>query len=176
LFAHDCAIFGSPWRNFFAPNSAELGALFSISRTSMSYRITRDDTADDKAALDLIDSGIGDYNDDAEPRLADVQHLSCIARDAAGSVIGGAVGRTWGDNAELQQIWLPESQRKSGLGRRILSEFESAARNRGCNLVYLETWTFQARGFYEKNGYHVALEIVGYAPGLSKFTMMKRLA
>lgn len=141
----------------------------------MSYRITSHEDATDKAALDLIDSGIGEYNDTAEPRLGDVRHLSCIARDDAGHAIGGAVGRTWGENAELQQLWLPEALRKQDLGRALLNAFEDGARARGCRLIYLETWTFQARPFYEKCGYAIALELSGYAPGLSKFTMTKRL-
>lgn len=142
----------------------------------MNYTITLHDTPDDKAALAVVDNGIGAYNDTAEPRLADVRHLSCFARDDAGHAIGGAVGRTWGLNAELQQIWLPETLRGQDLGAVLLREFERAAMARRCVLIYLETWSFQARGFYEKQGYRVALEIAGYAPDLSKFTMMKRLA
>jgi GNAT superfamily N-acetyltransferase len=141
----------------------------------MTYTITKHNEANDSAALKLVDDGIGDHNDAAEPRLGDVRHLSCFTRDANGQAIAGAVGRTWGANAELQQIWLPEAMRKLGLGRALLHAFEEAARERGCVLLYLETWTFQARGFYEKCGYRVALEIEGYAPGLSKFTMTKRL-
>jgi GNAT superfamily N-acetyltransferase len=142
----------------------------------MNYILTLHDRADHRAALDTLDSGIGEYNDLAEPRLSEVRHLSCMARDEAGLAVAGAVGRTWGENVELQQIWLPESLRKGGLGTRLLKEFEAEARERGCKLAYLETWTFQARGFYEKNGYTVALEISGYAQGLSKFTMTKALS
>jgi ribosomal protein S18 acetylase RimI-like enzyme len=142
----------------------------------MNYIISRHNNADDHAALKLVDDGIGEYNDAAEPRLSDVRHLSCFARDARGQAVAGAVGRAWGTNVELQQIWLPESLRKSGLGTQLLREFEAAARDRGCTFAYLETWTFQARGFYEKNGYTVALEISGYAPRLSKFTMTKHLS
>jgi GNAT superfamily N-acetyltransferase len=142
----------------------------------MNYTITRHDDASDTAALEVVDDGIGDYNEAAEPRLADVRHLSCFARDAGGRTFAGAVGRTWGANVELQQLWLPESLRKSGLGTQLLREFENAARRRGCTFSYLETWTFQARGFYEKNGYAVALEFSGYAPNLSKFTMTKQLS
>ncbi len=141
----------------------------------MTYRITSHDDTSDQAALDLVDTGIGDYNDAAEPRLSEVRHLSCIARDDEGNAVGGAVGRTWGDNAELQQLWLPDALRSHGLGRALLIAFEDGARKRGCTFIYLETWSFQARGFYEKCGYRVALELSGYAPGLSKFTMTKRL-
>jgi GNAT superfamily N-acetyltransferase len=141
----------------------------------MDYTITRHDNADDPIALKLVDDGIGDFNDTAEPRLADVRHLSCFARNASGHAIAGAVGRTWGDNAELQQIWLPDSLRKHGLGSKLLSAFETAAQERGCKLIYLETWSFQACVFYEKNGYRVAFEIAGYADQLAKYTMTKTL-
>jgi GNAT superfamily N-acetyltransferase len=151
------------------------GQIFGIQEVFVIYTFTRHETDDDAVALKLVDDGIGDYNDAAEPRLADVRHLSCFARDASGHAIAGAVGRTWGENAELQQIWLPDSLRKHGLGSNLLSEFEAAARQRGCKLVYLETWSFQARGFYEKNGYRVVLEISGFADSLSKFTMTKQL-
>jgi hypothetical protein len=36
----------------------------------------------------------------------------CIARNSEGSVIGGAVGRTWGDCCELQQLWVDQQQRR----------------------------------------------------------------
>jgi hypothetical protein len=88
----------------------------------MNYIISRHNDADDHAALKLVDDAIGEYNDAAEPRLSDVRHLSCFARDARGQAVAGAVGRTWGTNVELQQIWLPESLRKSGLGTRFLRE------------------------------------------------------
>jgi GNAT superfamily N-acetyltransferase len=142
---------------------------------TMNYTFTSHDRADDPLALSLVDDGIGEFNDAAEPRLAQVRHLSRFARDERGQAIAGAVGRTWGENVELQQIWMPETLRRTGLGTELLTVFENAARDRGCRLAYLETWTFQARGFYEKNGYRVVFEISGFAPELSKFTMTKRL-
>jgi GNAT superfamily N-acetyltransferase len=141
----------------------------------MNYKITVHETSDDRVALDLVDDGIGEYNDAAEPRLSDVRPLACFAREDSGRAVGGAVGRTWGNNVELQQLWLPEALRKHGLGSELLRAFETAARNRGCTLAYLETWSFQAREFYEKQGYQVVLDISGFAPHLSKFTMTKSL-
>jgi GNAT superfamily N-acetyltransferase len=151
------------------------GHISGIQEVFMTYTFTRHDIDDDAVALKLVDHGIGEYNDAAEPRLADVRHLSCFARDAQGRAVAGAVGRTWGNNVELQQIWLPESERKHGLGSALLREFEAAALARHCRFAYLETWTFQAREFYEKSGYKVVLEISGFADSLSKFTMTKQL-
>jgi ribosomal protein S18 acetylase RimI-like enzyme len=127
--------------------------------------------ADDAA---IVDAGIGRYNDDHAP-LHEVRPLGCMAR-IAGRVVGGAVGRTWGRLAELQQIWVDDSCRGAGVGRQLLEAFEAAAAARGAREVYLDTFTFQAPGFYEALGYRCALRLDGFAPGISKLTMVKGLA
>ena len=37
----------------------------------------------------------------------------------------------------------------------MLAEVESAAKEKGCYLIYLDTFDFQAKEFYEKQGYEV---------------------
>jgi hypothetical protein len=39
----------------------------------------------------------------------------------------------------------------------------------------LTTYSFQARGFYEKEGYSVVGEMAGYPPGATYFWMRKDL-
>jgi GNAT superfamily N-acetyltransferase len=130
---------------------------------------------EDQPLLDEVDAGLGRFNDQAAP-LHEVQSLACVAEAEDGSLIGGLLGRTWGACAEIQQLWITEDARKGGVGRALLNEFEHAARERGVSTFYLETWSFQARGFYESCGYAVALEINGMGPGLAKYTMLKRLS
>jgi GNAT superfamily N-acetyltransferase len=126
------------------------------------------------ADIDAVDAGISAFNA-AQPALAQVQALYVFAKDAHGTVVGGAVGRTWGACCELQQLWVHEAQRKQGVGAHILAQFEQAAAQRGCNLVYLDTFSFQAPQFYAKYGYQVALETRGFTDGMVKTTMHKRL-
>jgi hypothetical protein len=45
---------------------------------------------------------------------------------------------------------------------------------RGCSVFYLDTFSFQARPFYERLGYEARLEIHGFAPGVSKCIMVRR--
>ncbi len=108
--------------------------------------------------------------------LRDVRPLSVFVRDPGGLVIGGAVGRTWGDCCELRYLWVEARQRGNGIGTRLLRALEARATERNCRLVYLETFSFQARPFYEGLGYQVALEITGFAAGVSKCIMTRRLA
>ncbi|MBK7661869.1 MAG: GNAT family N-acetyltransferase [Betaproteobacteria bacterium] len=121
----------------------------------------------------VVDEGLGDANDRAAPYLSEVRPLACFARQAGGRVVGGAVGRTWGRCAELQQLWVDEAHRGEGVGTRLLERFHADAGARGVRLFYLDTWTFQARPFYERLGYRVRLAIGGMRAGVEKYTMVR---
>ncbi len=132
------------------------------------------DLGDDRGdpAVAVVDAGLGRANDAFAP-LAGVRALTCFAR-LDGTVIGGAVGRTWGECCELQQRWVDETRRGRGVGSEVMRRFEAAARERGCRFFYLDTFSFQAPAFYRSLGYETVLKIEGYAEGVTKHTMAKR--
>ena len=121
-----------------------------------------------------VDAGLDAANLAAGP-LADVRRLAAMAHAPDGRPVGGAVGRTWGECCELQQLWVSAEYRRQGVGRRLLRDFEQRARARGCRLVYLDTFSFQAPRFYRAHGYTVAFEVRGYTQGVVKHTMTKVL-
>jgi GNAT superfamily N-acetyltransferase len=122
----------------------------------------------------LVDDGLGDYNDAAAP-LHEVERLSCFARVADGTVVGGAVGRRWGACAELQQLWVAASHRRRGIGAALVRAFERHAAAHGCRHFYLETFSFQAPRFYEALGYRRAHALDVYPHGIVKYTMLRTL-
>ncbi|MGW2446634.1 GNAT family N-acetyltransferase, partial [Streptomyces sp. NPDC001675] len=64
----------------------------------------------------------------------------------------------------------------TGLGSRLLARAEHLARtDRACANARLETWDFQAPDFYKKQGYDVVCVIPDYPPGLTEYTLTKRL-
>ena len=125
-------------------------------------------------AADLVDGGLGDSNELAAP-LHQVRRLASFAR-VDGRVVGGAVGRTWGGCAELQQLWVRSELRRQGLGAQLVRAFEQRAAQRGCTLVYLETFSFQAPRLYASLGYEMRHTVGGYAPGIEKHWMVHVLA
>jgi GNAT superfamily N-acetyltransferase len=137
----------------------------------------RIDTTDEPSEPDAarVDAGLDAYNH-ASADMAAIRRLACFARTADGVVVAGAVGRRWGTAAELQQIWVREDLRRAGLGSRVARAFEDLARRRGCDLLYLDTFTFQAPAFYERLGFAVACELPGFPGGSSKLILTKRLA
>ncbi|UPT73343.1 MAG: GNAT family N-acetyltransferase [Elusimicrobiota bacterium] len=127
------------------------------------------------ADLAVVDGGLGTFNSEAADTTA-IKKLACFVRSGAGHVLGGAVGRTWGEAVELQQLWVTKDLRGKGLGAKLVALFEAEARRRGCRLVYLDTFTFQAPEFYAKLGYETACRFDGFPGGVSKLVMRKPLA
>jgi GNAT superfamily N-acetyltransferase len=127
-----------------------------------------------REAAAVVDAGLDAHNGTARP-LQDVRALACIAQAADGLVHGGALGRTWGQCCELQQLWVDEASRHQGLGTQLMAAFETAAVARGCTTFYLDTFSFQALDFYRALGYEVALTLAGYTGGVEKYTLVKRV-
>ena len=126
------------------------------------------------AGLAAVDNGLDEFNL-AIGHTHEVRRLCVFATDAAGNIVGGAVGRTWGRCCELQQLWVDASQRKHGIGCTLMERFEGEAVRRDCNMCYLDTFDFQAPEFYRKLGYHVVLAIDGFGNGFTKYAMHKSL-
>lgn len=125
-------------------------------------------------AVAAVDTGLGDANAAAAP-LHEVRALGCFARGASGQVLGGAVGRSWGGCAELQQLWVHAAHRRAGLGAQLVRRFETRAAERGCRLVYLDTFSFQAPRLYRALGYEAVHINTQFPHGIRKYTMQRVL-
>ena len=102
--------------------------------------------------------------------------LAVLVRDEKRQTIGGAIGFTtpygW---AMIDLLWLPEGLRREGLGRQVMLAAEHEAMARNCIGIRLDTFSFQARGFYEKLGYTVFGTLPDYPPGHTRYWLAKRL-
>jgi GNAT superfamily N-acetyltransferase len=128
----------------------------------------------DAGLLDAVDTGLDAHNMAFAP-LAQVRPLACAVHSDQAKLLGGAVGRTWGACVELQQLWVDEHWRGQGLATGLMQRFEAQALARDCRLAYLETFSFQAPGFYQRQGYAVASRIEGFGEGIFKLLMTKTL-
>ncbi|MGM9386082.1 GNAT family N-acetyltransferase [Streptomyces antibioticus] len=144
----------------------------------------RMETEVDRARRDLLRSRLLDANTAASPVLRALRGtpaereapLHVWASDAEDALAGGLVGHTWAGWLHVTYLWVDERHRGTGLGARLLAEAERVAREeRDCRQARLETWDFQAPGFYRKQGYEVACVIEDYPPGLTEYTLTKRL-
>lgn len=86
----------------------------------------------------------------------DYRPLGVFERDPdTGEIIAGLYGFTWGDWLEVRLVWVRPDHRGRGLGRRLVESAEAEARARGCHSAWLDSYSFQAPGMYEKLGYRV---------------------
>ena len=102
--------------------------------------------------------------------------LAVLVRDEAGAVVGGLTGRTSAAWPFVELLWLPEALRGTGLGTCLIAEAEAEAMRRGCLGAHLDTFDFQAPGFYRKLGYEMFGSIEDHPPGHMRFWMRKRFA
>ncbi|MFL1901019.1 GNAT family N-acetyltransferase [Streptomyces tauricus] len=150
----------------------------------MVSRMFRIETEVDKERSQFLRSRLREANLAASPKLRSLHGtpgerevpLQVWALDAGGSVAGGLVGHTWATWLHVAYLWVDGRHRGAGLGSRLLSRAENLARSsRGCRGVRLETWDFQAPDFYRKQGYEVVCAIPDYPPGITEYTLTKRL-
>ena len=72
---------------------------------------------------------------------------------------GGCSGHTYGNWLYIEYLWVASSLRGRGVGGRLLAAMEQAARERGCRFSQLDTFSFQAKPFYQARGYSVVMTL-----------------
>jgi GNAT superfamily N-acetyltransferase len=110
------------------------------------------------------------------PSLTLMDTVEDHVRDTQGQVTGGLSGATSRGWLFIDHLVLPVADRKQGLGSKIMAMAEQEAMARGCSDAWLNTFEFQARGFYERLGYACFGELANYPTGFSRFFMQKSLA
>ncbi len=95
-------------------------------------------------------------------------------RDDDGAVIGGLWGYNWAKWLYVDLLVVPETMRGTGLGTKLMVTAEDEAKRRGCIGAWLNTFSFQARPFYEKLGYAAFATLPDFLPGIDRHFMIKR--
>jgi GNAT superfamily N-acetyltransferase len=144
----------------------------------------RIETEVDKERRLLLHAALRDTNTAASPALRELRGtpadretpLQVWALDAAGELAGGLDAHVWATWLHVDLLWVADRHRGSGLGSRLLAEAERRAReDHACARARVETWDFQAPGFYRQHGYDVVAVVPDYPPGVKEFTLTKRL-
>jgi len=130
--------------------------------------------APEPAAREAILAPLRRYN---EARVGPGDHRPlCVLVTAPedGAVLGGLWGTTARGWLRIELLALPDALRGSGLGTQVMRMAEEEAVRRGCRGAWLDTFSFQARGFYEKLGFAAFGEIKDHPPGHSRVFLSKR--
>lgn len=97
--------------------------------------------------------------------------------EEAGEVLGGIVGEIHWNYLRIELFYVAENTRGKGVGKQLLEHVEQLAKEANCQLIVLETMSFNAPGFYLKNGYQEIGKIEEHPlPAEAHYFMMKRIA
>lgn len=138
-----------------------------------SLRLTFDDTPAPEDVAVLV-QGLVAFNERNWPDIQPSQLLRIFLRDG-GKVVAGLAGHCYGGWLFIAYLWVSEHLRRQGIGRELMAEAERRARERGCHSVWLDTYSFQASGFYHKLGYEI-FGTLDCPPDRKRYFLQKRLA
>lgn len=138
----------------------------------MSLRITipKDPSETDRQA---VGTPLRAYNlsHGGEPRI---RPIAILLTNDDGEHVGGLWGKTIYDWLFVEWLAVPEEHRGKSLGRALIQEAENIARASNCVGIWLDTFEFQARGFYEKLGFEVFGTLEDHPVGQRRFFLRKR--
>jgi GNAT superfamily N-acetyltransferase len=107
---------------------------------------------------------------------ATARTLAVLLKDPkTDEIIGGLWAWSLWGSLYIAIVFVPEPLRGTGIGTSLLRQAEQEAMRRGCREMWLDTYAFQARSFYEKFGFTVFGRLDGPAPIFPRFFLKKVL-
>ena len=95
-------------------------------------------------------------------------------RDADSTVRGGMLAYVWGRWLHVDTLWVEDKFRGQGWGAKLLEAAHEVGRLHSAEAAFLDTFSWQARPFYERFGYELLFEVPEFPPGHSRYFMQKR--
>ncbi|MBM7691406.1 GNAT superfamily N-acetyltransferase [Peribacillus deserti] len=83
------------------------------------------------------------------------EEVNLYLKDETGKVWGGILSEIRWNWMEVHYLFIDSKIRQAGYGQKLLSEAERIAIDKNCDFIKLDTLSFQALGFYQKQGYDV---------------------
>ncbi|MFD7661513.1 GNAT family N-acetyltransferase [Streptomyces sp. NPDC059788] len=132
---------------------------------------------------------VGEHDPELDKRLEDgldafnaaatgnAEHTEFSVRvtDADGELVGGLSAQVWGGLCGIHLLWVREDCRAGGWGTKLLRAAEEEAVRRGCDRATVSSYTFQAPGFYQRQGYVEVGRVPGVPGGHEDVYLYKEL-
>jgi ribosomal protein S18 acetylase RimI-like enzyme len=122
----------------------------------------------------FLNDRLYDYNVEQTGR-DDEQWLAVFLRDEQNRIVAGLHGWTWAGWLKITELWISPDERRRGRGQQMIEMAEAEARARGCSRAIVDTYSFQAPGFYQKFGYRIVATVDDKPLGHRHHTLVKDL-
>ena len=104
-----------------------------------------------------------------------VQELGIFLENEEGEKVAGLIGKTHGNWLTIDCLWVHERVRGTRIGSEIITKAEMESKLRGCKYAFLNTFSFQAEGFYIKLGYKKVFSLDEYPVNGKRHYFIKEL-
>jgi GNAT superfamily N-acetyltransferase len=121
----------------------------------------------------VIRNGLRAYNQQQTGSIRR-EEIALLLHDADDEAVGGLTATAVLDWLFIEWLHVPAELRGKGHGRDLIERAETFARERGLLGVWLDTFSFQARPFYEKLGYRVFGTLEDHPVGGARYFLSKR--
>jgi len=91
------------------------------------------------------------------------------------TIVGGLTGWTWMGWCYVELLWIEERYRGKGYGAQLMRKAEAEVRKRGVRNMFLDTYSFQAPGFYKKLGFRQYGKLRDFPKGHNRYLLKKAL-
>lgn len=98
-----------------------------------------------------------------------------IIKSNQGVIIGGILGLMDRYCYYIDKLWVDERYRGQGLGRKLIDDIEIILKKKGCKLMCVDTFGFQAPEFYKKMGFETFGILDGYPEKIELLYMKKTI-
>ncbi len=127
----------------------------------------------ERSEIDAVLGIISTHAEAARPG-GNYQSIGFLLRDDTGRIVGGLTGYALYDWLFIQFFAVDEELRGQGFGRKLMNDAEAWARESGLIGMWLDTFEFQARPFYEKLGFTLFGTIEDHPVGAHRYFLQKR--
>lgn len=107
--------------------------------------------------------------------LSPIRPFSIFIKDQKEQVLGGASGTLFYGSLYVDSLWVDETLRNQGWGKKLMYEAEKIGREHGALFVTLNTMDWEALPFYQKLGYSIEFTRKGYEKDSKMFMLRKNL-
>lgn len=87
------------------------------------------------------------------------------AQNSKNDVIGGATIWEYSDALYIDILWVEENYRDIGIGSRLINTIVEQAQRKNIKKLFVDTYDFQASGFYIKHGFFIIGRLENYLLG-----------
>ncbi|WNN46108.1 GNAT family N-acetyltransferase [Winslowiella toletana] len=124
--------------------------------------------------LDEVKAGLVSYNSQYI-NMDEIKPIALFFTNEKHNKLAGLTGSTAGNWLRIDMLWVSDTLRGQGIGRQLIQAAEQEARARGCLYAQVDTASFQARPFYEKQGYQLRLTLENYPRVHQRYYLTKSL-